>query len=221
MSDEIFSLAKDEVFDLGKAIPGVKDWYIGVDWDPVTEGDDVDLDLVMIAVGADGMARTGKHALDFLFYNNHGRYGDLMVDGDTTKSHFENMPYYITPDNRDGDDSFNSDIDDDEAIFLRETVNAVEGDVEELRVFVTYHEPQAGQTLKDVSRIGFRVAPLVNNQPDFTKQVTFNVTEIGETEGALVAKFVRNSVSGWDVTGVGEMLGGLAQVAAAHGIGAK
>lgn len=221
MSDQIFNLAKDQVFDLSKEMPGVKDWYIGVDWDPTKADDEVDLDLVLIAVGSDGKARTGKHALDFLFYGNHGRFGDLMVDGDVSQPHYENMPYYITPDDRDGSGEADTGIEDDEAIFLRESMIPVEDDISELRIFVTYHEPAAGQTLKDVSRIGFRVAPLVNGEPDFSKQAVFNVNEIGETDGALVAKLVRNPVSGWDVAGVGEMLGGLGQVAAAHGIGTK
>jgi stress response protein SCP2 len=221
MSDQIFSLKKDEVFDLSKLKPGVKDWYIGVDWDSVKQGEEVDLDLVLIAVGADGKARTGKHAMDFLFYGNHGRIGALMVDGDVSKDHYKDMPYYITPDDRDGAGDASSDIEDDEAIFLRESIVQVESDISELRVFVTYHEPGAGQTLLDVSRIGFRVAPLVDGVPDFNNQVTFNVNDIGATEGAFVAKFIRNAVAGWDVTGVGEMLGGLGQVAAAHGIGTK
>lgn len=33
MTDTIFNLEKNVVFSLEKLVPGIKDWYIGVDWE--------------------------------------------------------------------------------------------------------------------------------------------------------------------------------------------
>ncbi len=207
MSDTVFSLAKDELFDLTKLDPGIKDFYIGLDWDPSVSGEDIDLDAVLIAVGSDGMALANKHSECFLFYGNHGRNGTPAA-------------FQVTEDNRDGSDDFNNDIDDDEAIFCYS--DKIDPDIQELRVFVTFHDA-GGRTLNDVSRVGLRIAPLVNNVPDFGngKTATFDVRDVGASEGAHMASIVRNNVAGWDIKPVGEQSGNLSQVASIHGIGTK
>jgi stress response protein SCP2 len=204
MSDQVFSLEKDEVFDLTKLDPGIKDLYVGLDWDPAVSGEDIDLDAVLIAVGVDGRVLTGKHAECFLFYGNHGRNG---VPG----------AFEVTEDNRDGSDDFNGEIDDDEAIFIYG--DKIDANMQELRIFVTFHDA-GGRTLRDVSRVGLRIAPLVNGVPDFGdgKMATFDVRNVGASEGAHMASLIRNSVTGWDIKTVGEQSGNLGQVAAAHGL---
>jgi len=200
--NQTFSLEKSQVFSLEKLEPGIKDIYVGLDWDPAESGADIDLDAVLIAVGDDGKVLKGKEAECFLFYNNTGR-------DDTPPS-----PFMITEDNRDGVET--SDLyDDDEAIFVYS--DKVEDDMKELHVFVTYHDAN-GRTLSDVSRIGLRVAPLVDGKPDTSKQATYDVRDCGGGEGAHMCSLIRNPAGGWDIKAIGEQTGNLSQVAATHGI---
>jgi len=200
MSDQVFSLAKDEVFSLAKLEPGIKDIYIGLDWDPAESGADIDLDAVLIAVGDNGKVIDGKHAECFLFYGNTGR--DNNPPG----------PFEITEDNRDGVDT--GDLD-DESIFIYS--DKITEDMKEIHVFVTYHEAD-GRTLADVSRIGMRAAPLANGEPDVSKQDTYDVRDAGGGEGAHMCSLVRNPAGGWDIKAVGEQAGNLSQIADIHGL---
>lgn len=196
-----FSLAKAEVFSLEKLQPGIKDIYIGLDWDPAEEGADVDLDAVLIGTNADGKIVAGKEGECFLFYNNHGR------DGTSPSG------YSITEDNRDGVDVEGAT--DDEAIFIKS--ENVDADIVQMHVYVTYHEAN-GKTLKDVSRIGLRIAELVNDGPSEGAVATYDVRDAGEGEGALMCTLARNTAGGWDVVAKGESKGNLNDVALSHGI---
>ena len=201
MSDQVFSLAKDEVFSLAKLEPGIKDIYIGLDWDPAESGADIDLDAVLIAVGDNGKVIDGKHGECFLFYGNTGR--------DNTPP----SPFMITEDNRDGTDT--GDLDDDEAIFIYS--DKITDDMIEIHIFVTYHDAK-GRTLTDVSRIGMRAAPLVDGGPDVSNQATYDVRDCGGGEGAHMCSLIRNPAGGWDIKAVGEQAGNLAQIAEVHGL---
>jgi len=198
---QTFSLEKAQVFSLEKLEPGMKDIYVGLDWDPAESGADIDLDAVLLAVGDDGKVLPGKEGECFLFYGNTGR------------SNNPPSPFEITEDNRDGADV--GELDDDEAIFVYS--DKVDTDMKELRIFVTYHEAE-GRTLSDVSRIGLRVAPLVDGKPDASKQVTYDVRDAGGGEGAHMCTLSRNPAGGWDIKAVGEQTGNLTQVATTHGI---
>ena len=204
MSDnQVFNLAKDQIFSLTKLSPGIKDYYVGLDWDPAKAGNSIDLDAVLIAVGKDGKVIPGKAAESFLFYGNNGRNGSSPA------------AFSITEDNRDGSDDFNNTIDDDEAIFVRGDL--VEEEMSELRIFVSFHDAN-GLTLEDVSKVSLRIAPLNGDTPDFNNQAVFDVRECGAGEGAHMATLVRNEVSGWDIITVGQQSGSLANIASVHGI---
>ena len=76
-----------------------------------------------------------------------------------------------------------------------------------------------GKTLQDVSRIGLRIAPLKSdNTPNLSSQVTFDVADVGQVEGAHMASLIRNPVSGWEVKAVGEAAGNLSEVAVSCGL---
>jgi stress response protein SCP2 len=214
MTDMIFDLAKDEAFDLDKIDPGAKNWYIGLDWDPSTEGDDVDLDAVLIAVDASGKPITGLHHECICFYKNHGR-GDGSAQGKFPTA------FEISEDNTDGSDDFNSDIDDDEALFVfGDKIQEVFGDqVKELRIFVTFHDA-GNRTLKDVSRIGLRIGALKDFKP-MGNIVQFDVRDAGAAKGAYMARLESRPGNRWDLVAVGEQSGDLSQIFSSHGIGIK
>ena len=200
-----FNLTKDEVFDLSKLSPGASDFYIGLDWDPSSAGVKVDLDAVLMAVDANGNCPPNDLLECFLYFKNHGRNG--------TKPD----AYYITEDNEDGVDNPDSDIPDDEAIYV--TGDKVLDSIQELRVYVVLHNPN-GRTLTDVGRIGLRITPLINGVADFEggSTVKFDVHNIGASAGAYMACLLRNKDGGWDVKSVGEQSGDLVQIVRSYNL---
>jgi len=137
------------------------------------------------------------------FYGNHGR-------GENTPSAF-----YITEDNLTGEDDDDNGIPDDEAIYVHGAT--VDADMKQLRIFVTMHDAN-GRTLADVTRVGLRIAPLVDGEPDLTKQVTFDVRDFGTNEGAYMGMLTRAADGGWELKTTGEAAGDLGSIASSHGI---
>lgn len=204
--DIVFNLAKDDVFDLKKLAAGIKDIYAGLKWDPSTEGEEVDLDAILIATDDSGKVIAGMHGESFLYYHNNGRDG-------TSPSAFE-----ITEDNLDGEDIDNG-FADDESMFIFS--DKVHERITQLHVYVVFTDAK-GRTLEDVKNVTLTIAPFVNGAPDLeTGSVVYDVANIGASEGAYMAVLQRNEISGWDIKAVGEQSGNLAQVASIHGIGTK
>lgn len=155
MTDQVFSLEKDQVFSMAKLEAGHKDWYIGLEWSPDTEGEDIDLDVILLASDANGQARAGKHATDFLYFNSHGR-GNA------------NMPYELSEDDKSGNGSKTSKYGDDEFIKLRG--GKIEADVKKLSIYVAYFN---GSSMASVKNVKLRVAPMHNGEPNFRKVANF------------------------------------------------
>jgi len=199
-----FSLKKKQSFSLKKLIPGIKDFYIGLDWDPAIAGKDIDLDAVLIATDVNNKVLDSVDIEGFLYYLNHGR------DGNSPSA------FTITEDNRDGVDVGN--LDDDEAIYVEDS--KVDLKYKNLHVFVTFHEAN-GRSLSDVARIGLRIAPLINGKPDFNNQVVYDVREVGNSEGAHMCTLSRNPSNGWNIMAIGEPVGNLGEIAAQYGIDAE
>lgn len=214
MSDVFFSLNKDVSFDLDKLSPGTENFYVGLSWTPSTEGDDVDLDAVLVATNDSGKVVSGLEYESFLYYSNHGR------EGLTPKA------FWITPDDQDGTgveadntvDEIAYDYPDNEAIFIYGA--KVNDAMKELHVYVTFHE--AGmRTLKDVKDVTLTIAPLLDDdQPDLSsgKVAKFTVSDIGASKGGHIAIISRNPMGGWDIKAVGEQSGELEQVMIVHGL---
>lgn len=204
--DIVFNLAKDDVFDLKKLAAGIKDIYAGLRWDPSKEGEEVDLDAVLIATDDTGKVIAGMHGESFLYYHNNGRDG-------ASPSAFE-----ITEDNLDGSDNDNG-FEDDESIFIFS--DKVHEKITQLHVYVVFTDAN-GRNLTDVKNVMLTIAPFINGSADLdTGSVVYDVSDIGASEGAYMAVIQRNPISGWDIKAVGEQSGNLSQVASMHGLGTK
>ena len=204
--NQSFSLKKNETFSLTKLAAGISNLYAGLNWSPAKVGEKIDLDLVLIAVGADGKVINQKHEECFLFFGNNGR--DINADlGIVTPK-----AYYITPDNRDGRDDPTKP--DDEAIFITDSL--IDPAIQEMRLFVTYWDAK-GRTLTDVDSVTLRIAPL-NDKPDFDNEVTYNVRDYGSSQGVHMATLKRNPIGGWDIVAVGEPTGDLHSVMTVYGL---
>lgn len=197
-----FQLSKGTVFSLAKLKAGVDSFYIGLNWDPATDGADIDLDAVLVAVGDDGKVAKGKETESFLFYDNNGRGNNPPT------------AYNLSEDNRTGKD--NGD-DDDESINI--FTDLLTPDVSKIKIFITFHE-SGGLSLSDVNDVSLLVCPLVDGEPDRSSEhsALFTVEDIKDSLGAHMADIVPNPAGGWDLVAIGKGCGNLREVAEAHGI---
>ena len=170
------NLKKNDILDLTKKVPGLEQVVLAAGWDVAQIGQDFDLDIAALIVGANNKVQ--RIPDDVIFFNNMNAQG-----------------IYLEGDNRTG-----SGEGDDERIQI--DLSQIRPDVERIVFCVTIYEAQAKrQTFGMVNNSYVRLLDLDQNGKELCR---FNLKENGSTATSVIFAELHRSGSEWQFKAVGE-----------------
>lgn len=171
------NLKKNDVLDLTKKVPGLEQIILGAGWDVAQNGQDFDLDIAALLVGADNKVQ--RIPEDVIFFNNMSSQG-INLEGD----------------NRTG-----AGDGDDERIQI--DLSQIRPDVQKIVFCVTVYEAQAKrQTFGMVENSYVRLLDLKNNERELCR---FNLKQDSSTATAMIfAELFRDGGRDWRFKAIGE-----------------
>lgn len=177
------SLTKGQTISLTKDTPGLKNVIAGAGWDTATEGQEVDLDLMIVQIGEDGKALPDANG------NNTNADEALLFFGN------KDLPgLHHTGDNLTGEGEG-----DDEQIEV--TLPSVAANVKELQVVLVSY---SGQTFDTIANAFVRLV----NKDDNAELAKYEVSSGYDGKRAIeLGRLVRNG-SEWDFKASGEAIDG-------------
>lgn len=171
------NLKKNDILDLTKKVPGLEQVVLAAGWDVAQIGQDFDLDIAALMVGANNKVQ--RIPDDVIFFNNMNAQG-----------------IYLEGDNRTG-----SGEGDDERIQI--DLSQIRPDVERIVFCVTIYEAQAKrQTFGMVNNSYVRLLDSKNGEKEICR---FNLKEDGSTSTAIIfAELFRDGGRDWRFKAIGE-----------------
>ena len=171
------NLKKNDVLDLTKKVPGLEQIILGAGWDVAQNGQDFDLDIAALLVGADNKVQ--RIPEDVIFFNNMSSQG-INLEGD----------------NRTG-----AGDGDEERIQI--DLSQIRPDVQKIVFCVTVYEAQAKrQTFGMVENSYVRLLDVKSNERELCR---FNLKQDSSTATAMIfAELFRDGGRDWRFKAIGE-----------------
>ena len=170
------NLRKNDILDLTKKVPGLKKVVLGAGWDVAQTGQDFDLDIAALMVGANNKVQ--RIPDDVIFFNN------MRADG-----------IYLEGDNRTG-----AGEGDDERIDI--DLSQIRPDIQKIVFCVTIYEAQAKrQTFGMVDNSYVRLLDAENNEKEICR---FNLKQDSSTVTAVIFAELFKEGMDWRFKAIGE-----------------
>lgn len=170
------NLQKNDILDLTKRNPGLKQVILGAGWDVANVGQDFDLDIAAFSLNANNKVVNIQE--DVIFFNNMQGQG-ILLEGD----------------NRTG-----AGDGDDERIQI--DLSQIRSNVSKIVFIVTIHNAQAKrQTFGMVENSYVRLLDAANNEKEVCR---FNLKENGSTVTAVVFAELYRQGSEWQFKAIGD-----------------
>ena len=175
-NDNPLNLRKNDILDLTKKVPGLKKVVLGAGWDVAQTGQDFDLDIAALMVGANNKVQ--RIPDDVIFFNN------MRADG-----------IYLEGDNRTG-----AGEGDDERIDI--DLSQIRPDIQKIVFCVTIYEAQAKrQTFGMVDNSYVRLLDAENNEKEICR---FNLKQDSSTVTAVIFAELFKEGMDWRFKAIGE-----------------
>lgn len=170
------NLRKNDILDLTKKVPGLKKVVLGAGWDVAQNGQDFDLDIAALMVGANNKVQ--RIPDDVIFFNN------MRADG-----------IYLEGDNRTG-----AGEGDDERIDI--DLSQIRPDIQKIVFCVTIYDAQAKrQTFGMVDNSYVRLLDAENNEREICR---FNLKQDSSTVTAVIFAELFKEGMDWRFKAIGE-----------------
>ncbi len=174
-SNMILNLQKNDILDLTKRNPGLKNVILGAGWDVANNGMDFDLDIAAFLLDANNKFNTVENVI---FFNNKQGQG-----------------IFLSGDNRTG-----AGEGDDERITI--SLDSINSNIHKIVFVVTIHNAQAKrQTFGMVNNSYVRLLDADNNEKELCR---FNLKEDGSTATSVIFAELYREAGEWQFKAVGE-----------------
>ena len=174
-SGMILNLNKNDILDLTKKNPGLRNVKLGAGWDISTNGSDFDLDIAAFLLDANNKFNTVSNVI---FFNNKAGRG-ITLGGDNRTGAGEG---------------------DDETINIE--LDNIDPSIVKIVFVVTIHEAMAKrQTFGMINNSYVRLVDLEQNGKELCR---FNLKENGSTATSVIFAELYRSGSEWQFKAVGE-----------------
>ncbi|WP_300347697.1 TerD family protein [Clostridium sp.] len=174
-SNMILNLQKNDILDLTKRNPGLKNVILGAGWDVANNGMDFDLDIAAFLLDANNKFNTVENVI---FFNNKQGQG-IALSGDNRTGAGEG---------------------DDERITI--SLDSINSNIHKIVFVVTIHNAQAKrQTFGMVNNSYVRLLDADNNEKELCR---FNLKEDGSTATSVIFAELYREAGEWQFKAVGE-----------------